>query len=53
MVGLRKQGGVFKIWQILVEHCLLEERGEVRRETRGSTARGNMLTVGTWRARVT
>ena len=50
MVGLWKQGGVFKVWQVLVEHCLLEERGKVRGETRCSTARGNLLTVGSRRA---
>ena len=53
MVRLREQGGVFKIREVLVEYCLLEERGKVRGETRGSTTRGDMLTVGTRRARVT
>ena len=50
MVRLREQGGVFKIREVLVEYCLLEERGKVRGETRGSTTRGDMLTVGTRRA---
>ena len=53
MVWLGKQGGIFKVGQVLVEHGLLEQRGKVRGETRGSTARGNMLTVGPGRARVT
>ena len=53
MVWLGKQGGVFKVGQVLVEHCLLEQRGKVRGETRGSTTRGDMLTVGPGRARVT
>ncbi len=53
MVWLREQGGVFKVRQVLVEHRLLEERGKVRGETRGGTARGNVLTVGSRRARVT
>ena len=52
MVWLGKQGGVFKVRQVLVEHGLLEERGKVRGEARGSTARGNMLTVGPGRARI-
>jgi hypothetical protein len=53
MVWLGEQGRVFKVRQVLVEHRLLEERGKVRGETRGSTPRGNMLTVGSRRARVT